>query len=142
MLREALDVAFRLLDAARVKRALRETADPADPGRLEDIYSSVVRHGYDGSTRTPSTSSCASRSQATATQAGSAPPSKPAAPGDSNRLRHPPDIVVSHGRSQTIASLVSLAKGLDPQSLKLQYEIRLTEPEPSPSPSRFRPSAD
>jgi hypothetical protein len=45
---EALDVAFRLLDAARVKRALRETADPLILVVSGDIYSSVVRHGYDG----------------------------------------------------------------------------------------------
>jgi hypothetical protein len=45
---EALDVAFRLLDAARVKRALRETADPLVLVISGDIYSSVVRHGYDG----------------------------------------------------------------------------------------------
>jgi class 3 adenylate cyclase len=45
---EALDVAFRLLDAARVKRALRERADPLILVVSGDIYSSVVRHGYDG----------------------------------------------------------------------------------------------
>jgi hypothetical protein len=45
---EALDVAFRLLDAARVKQALRETADPLVLVVSGDIYSSVVRHGYDG----------------------------------------------------------------------------------------------
>jgi class 3 adenylate cyclase len=45
---EALDVAFRLLDAARVKRALRETADPLVLVISGDIHSSVVRHGYDG----------------------------------------------------------------------------------------------
>jgi class 3 adenylate cyclase len=45
---EALDVAFRLLDAARVKRALRETADPLVLVVSGDIHSSVVRHGYDG----------------------------------------------------------------------------------------------
>jgi len=45
---EALDVAFRLLDAAPVKRALRETADPLILVISGDIYSSVVRHGYDG----------------------------------------------------------------------------------------------
>jgi len=44
---EALDVAFRLLDAAPVKRALRETADPLILVISGDIYSSVVRHGYD-----------------------------------------------------------------------------------------------
>jgi hypothetical protein len=45
---EALDVAFRLLDAARVKRALREMADPLILVISGDVYSSVVRHGYDG----------------------------------------------------------------------------------------------
>ncbi|MGH3558002.1 MAG: hypothetical protein ACRDTK_11035, partial [Mycobacterium sp.] len=45
---EALDVAFRLLDAARVKQALRETPDPLVLVVSGDIYSSVVRHGYDG----------------------------------------------------------------------------------------------
>jgi len=45
---EALDVAFRLLDAAPVKKALQKTADPLILVISEDIYSSVVRHGYDG----------------------------------------------------------------------------------------------
>jgi hypothetical protein len=45
---EALDVAFRLLDAARVKRALREMADPLILIVSGDIYSSVVRQGYGG----------------------------------------------------------------------------------------------
>ena len=45
---EALDVAFRLLDATRVKRALREMADPLILVVSADIYGSVVRHGYDG----------------------------------------------------------------------------------------------
>ena len=45
---EALDVAFRLLDAARVKRALREMADPLILVVSDDIYRSVVRLGYDG----------------------------------------------------------------------------------------------
>jgi class 3 adenylate cyclase len=45
---EALDVAFRLLDAARVKRTFREIADPLILVVSGDIYSSVVRHGYDG----------------------------------------------------------------------------------------------
>jgi hypothetical protein len=45
---EALDVAFRLLDAARVKKTLRETADPLILVISGDIYSSVVCHGYDG----------------------------------------------------------------------------------------------
>jgi class 3 adenylate cyclase len=45
---EALDVAFRLLDAAPVKKALRDTADPLILVISGDIYSTVVRHGYDG----------------------------------------------------------------------------------------------
>jgi class 3 adenylate cyclase len=45
---EALDVAFRLLDASPVKRALRKTADPLILVISGDIYSSIVRHGYDG----------------------------------------------------------------------------------------------
>jgi class 3 adenylate cyclase len=45
---EALDVAFRLLDASRVKRTLREAAGPLILVVSGDIYSSVVRHGYDG----------------------------------------------------------------------------------------------
>jgi class 3 adenylate cyclase len=45
---EALDVAFRLLDATRVKRALREAADPLVLVISGDIHSTVVRHGYDG----------------------------------------------------------------------------------------------
>ncbi len=45
---ESLDVAFRLLDAGRVKRTLRETADPLILVISGEIYSSVVRHGYDG----------------------------------------------------------------------------------------------
>ncbi len=45
---EALDVAFRLLDAARVKRALRAADDPLILVVSGDIYQSVVRHGYGG----------------------------------------------------------------------------------------------
>jgi hypothetical protein len=45
---EALDVAFRLLDATRVKRTLREAAGPLILVVSGDIYSAVVRHGYDG----------------------------------------------------------------------------------------------
>ena len=45
---EALDVAFRLLDAAPVKRTLRELADPLILVISGDIYSAVVRHGYEG----------------------------------------------------------------------------------------------
>ncbi len=45
---EALDVAFRLLDAHLVKKALGETAESLVLVISGDIYSSVVRHGYDG----------------------------------------------------------------------------------------------
>src|SRR4029077_17021852 len=45
---EALDVAFRLLDAAQVKRALQGAAEPLILVVSGDIYRSVVRHGYDG----------------------------------------------------------------------------------------------
>jgi hypothetical protein len=45
---EALDVAFRLLDAAQVKRTLREATGPLILVVSGDIYGSVVRHGYDG----------------------------------------------------------------------------------------------
>jgi hypothetical protein len=45
---EALDVAFRLLDAIPVKKALLETASPLILVISGDIHSSVVRHGYDG----------------------------------------------------------------------------------------------
>jgi hypothetical protein len=43
---EALDIAFRLLDAVRVKMTLRETADPLILVVSGDIYGSIVRHGY------------------------------------------------------------------------------------------------
>jgi len=45
---EALDIAFRLLDAAYVKRALREAAGPLTLVVSAEIYRSVVRHGYRG----------------------------------------------------------------------------------------------
>jgi class 3 adenylate cyclase len=45
---EALDIAFRLLDAAHVKKALRATADPLTLVISDDIYETIVRHGYDG----------------------------------------------------------------------------------------------
>jgi hypothetical protein len=45
---EALDVAFRLLDAARLKKMLRAAAGPLILVVSGDIYRSVVRHGYDG----------------------------------------------------------------------------------------------
>jgi class 3 adenylate cyclase len=45
---EALDVAFRLLDASPVKKALRVTASPLTLVVSEDIYRSVVRQRYEG----------------------------------------------------------------------------------------------
>jgi class 3 adenylate cyclase len=45
---EALDVSFRLLDARRLKRALREAASPLILIVSGEIYGSVVRHGYAG----------------------------------------------------------------------------------------------
>ncbi|CAL9629448.1 hypothetical protein SUDANB95_06018 [Actinosynnema sp. ALI-1.44] len=47
---ETLDVAFRLLDAPEVKRALRETAAPLVLVVSDDVHRSVVRHGYAGIT--------------------------------------------------------------------------------------------
>jgi hypothetical protein len=45
---EALDIAFRLLDAAHVKKALRAARDPLILVISGDIYRTVVRHRYDG----------------------------------------------------------------------------------------------
>ncbi len=45
---EALDVAFRLLDAPPVKKALRVAVSPLILVVSEDIYRSVVRQRYDG----------------------------------------------------------------------------------------------
>lgn len=45
---EALDIAFRLLDAAEVKRKLRQTAAPLVLVVSDDIYRSVIRHRYHG----------------------------------------------------------------------------------------------
>ena len=42
------DIAFRLLDAPAVKQALKAARDPLVLVVSGDIYSSVVRHGYDG----------------------------------------------------------------------------------------------
>jgi hypothetical protein len=44
---EALDIAFRLLDATHVKKALQATADPLILVISGDIYRAIVRHGYD-----------------------------------------------------------------------------------------------
>jgi|HubBroStandDraft_1064217.scaffolds.fasta_scaffold20610_3 class 3 adenylate cyclase len=45
---EALDIAFRLLDANGVKKALRTSANPLVLVISGDIYRTIVRHGYDG----------------------------------------------------------------------------------------------
>jgi class 3 adenylate cyclase len=45
---EALDVAFRLLDSAEARSALRRTRAPLALIVSEDIYHSIVRHGYEG----------------------------------------------------------------------------------------------
>jgi hypothetical protein len=45
---EALDIAFRLLDAPAVKRALKAAHDPLVLVVSGEVYGSVVRHGYDG----------------------------------------------------------------------------------------------
>ena len=45
---EALDVAFRLLDAGHVKKALQAADDPLILVISDDIYRAIVRHGYDG----------------------------------------------------------------------------------------------
>lgn len=45
---EALDIAFRLLDAPGVKMALRAGTDPLTLVISGDIYQTIVRHGYDG----------------------------------------------------------------------------------------------
>jgi class 3 adenylate cyclase len=45
---EALDIAFRLLDAAHVKKALQTADDPLILVISDDIYRAIVRHGYDG----------------------------------------------------------------------------------------------
>jgi class 3 adenylate cyclase len=50
---EALDVAFRLLDDARTKKALRVAAYPLALVVSGDIYSSVVRHEYNGIDQPP-----------------------------------------------------------------------------------------
>jgi class 3 adenylate cyclase len=45
---EALDVAFRLLDAPRLKCCLRQALTPLVLVVSEDIYWSIVRHEYEG----------------------------------------------------------------------------------------------
>lgn len=44
---ETIDVAFRLLNSPVAKRALRRTTAPLVLAVSDDIYRSVVRHGYD-----------------------------------------------------------------------------------------------
>jgi class 3 adenylate cyclase len=45
---EALDIAFRLLDAAPVKKTLLATGDPMTLVVSEEIHKSVICHEYDG----------------------------------------------------------------------------------------------
>jgi hypothetical protein len=45
---EALDIAFRLLDAAHVKKTLQKAPGPLILVIAGDIHHAVVRHGYDG----------------------------------------------------------------------------------------------
>jgi hypothetical protein len=45
---EALDIAFRLLDAPEVKQAFRMCTGPLLLVVSDDIYKTIVRHGYDG----------------------------------------------------------------------------------------------
>lgn len=45
---EALDIAFRLLDAPEAKTALRESTMPLVLVVSDGIYQAVVRHGYEG----------------------------------------------------------------------------------------------
>jgi class 3 adenylate cyclase len=45
---EALDIAFRLLDAPAVKKALQATVGPLALVVSEDIFRAIVRQGYDG----------------------------------------------------------------------------------------------
>lgn len=44
---EALDIAFRLLDAPGVKKTLRAAADPLTLVVSGEIYQTIVRHGYE-----------------------------------------------------------------------------------------------
>jgi hypothetical protein len=51
---EAIDIAIRLLDSPRVKRALKQTAAPLVLVISNDIYSAIVSHGYvDANTYSP-----------------------------------------------------------------------------------------
>jgi class 3 adenylate cyclase len=49
---ESLDVAFRLLNAPRVKIELHHSLSPLTVVVSDDIYRSIVRHGYPGITET------------------------------------------------------------------------------------------
>jgi hypothetical protein len=51
---EALDIAFRLLDAPRAKMALKEARGPVLVVVSGDVYDSVAPHGSDGTRRPPS----------------------------------------------------------------------------------------
>ncbi|MEV4318434.1 hypothetical protein [Actinocrispum sp. NPDC049592] len=45
---EDIDITFRLLDAPEIKRRLRDSAQPLALVVSDEIYRSVIRHGYDG----------------------------------------------------------------------------------------------
>jgi hypothetical protein len=45
---ESLDLTFRLLNSSQLKKRVRETAEPLALVVSEEIYSTVVRQGYDG----------------------------------------------------------------------------------------------
>lgn len=47
---ESLDIAFRLLDAPEVKANLRQIKTPLSVVVSDEIYQSIVRHGYPGIT--------------------------------------------------------------------------------------------
>jgi class 3 adenylate cyclase len=74
---EALDIAFRLLDAAHVKKALQAAADPLILVISGDIYRAMSATDTTASTSTPSTRSCRSASPVTAIPAGSTSPARP-----------------------------------------------------------------
>lgn len=44
---ESLDLSFRLLDAPELKQLLRGSAEPLAVVLSDDVYRTVVRHGYD-----------------------------------------------------------------------------------------------
>lgn len=45
---ESLDIAFRLLDAPQVKANLQQTKTPLSLVVSDEIYQSIIRHGYQG----------------------------------------------------------------------------------------------